>query len=45
MWVGFGGFVDEFGCACTPNFRSVAVFSHESELEVEKFVRWFWFAF
>jgi hypothetical protein len=42
MWVGFAGFVDEFGCAYTPFLGSVAVSSHESEHEVEEVVCWFW---
>ena len=45
VWVSFVGFVDEFGCACTPFLGSVDIFSHESEQEVEEFVGWFWEVF
>ena len=41
MWVCFVGFVDDFGCACTPFLGSVAIFSHEAEKEIEEVVSGF----
>ena len=41
MWVCFVGFVDEFGCTCTPFFGSVTILSHEAEEEIEDVVRGF----
>ena len=38
MRVCFVGFVDEFCSACAPFFGGVAIFSHKSEQEVDKFV-------
>jgi hypothetical protein len=45
MRVRFVGFVDEFCSACTPFVGGVAIFSHETEQEVEEFVGWFWEVF
>ncbi len=45
MWVCFVGFIDEFCSACTAFLGGVAIFSHESEQEVEEFVGWFWEVF
>ena len=39
MRVCFVGFVDEFGCACAPFLRSVAIFSHKAEEKIEEVVR------
>jgi hypothetical protein len=41
MRVSFVRFVDEFCSACTPFLGGVAIFSHESEQEVDKIVGWF----